>query len=166
LGALGESEDPASATLPTVREGAGQPSSPPPPPIQKEADFRSPPIKKEAEFRSPLSVNQKEVDQNSPATAAVRVEAEQRLPPPPPPAIKIDKEGNLPLPPAKEKPEQQSPPAVKDATGKQRPQREKDGGKKPGPLTLPALRAFLTTGSTQASSGTLQVKLCIEKDFI
>ncbi len=167
LGALGESEDPASATLPKVKEVAGQPSSPPPPitkgaefrspPIKNEAEFRSSPIKKEADFRSPPAATQKEVEQKSPA-AAVKVEAEQRLPPPP--AIKIDKKGNSPPPPpTKEEAEQQSPPVVSGATGKQRPQREKDGGKMEGTLTLPALRAYLTASSTPASPGTLQVKM-------
>ncbi len=141
LGALGGSEEPASATLPTVREITEQQSSSPSS------------IQKEAEFRSPLSVTQKEVEQKSPVVAAVKVEVEQRLPPPP--ANKIDKEGNSPpTPPAKEEAEQQSPPVVRGATGKQRPQREKDGAKKAGPLTLPALRAYLTAGSTTASAGT------------
>jgi hypothetical protein len=136
LGALGESEEPTS---PTVREVAGQQSAPPSP-IQKEADFRSPPIKKEAEFRSPPVATGKKVEQKSPAAAVVKVEAEQRLPTP---------EGNSPPP----------PPAVRGATEKQRPQREKDGVKKSGPLTLPALRAYLTASSTTASPGTLQVKM-------
>jgi hypothetical protein len=140
LGALSENAEPASAVLPTVKEVAGQQSSSPSP-IQKEADFRSPPITKEAEFRSPPVATGKEVDQKSPA--AVKVEAEQRLPPP---------EVNSPA--AKEEAEQKSLPGVKGATGKQRPQRVTDGTENPGPLTLPALRAFLTASSTVASPGT------------
>ncbi len=153
LGALGESEEPASSTQPTVKEIAGQQSSPPSP-IQKEAEFRSPPIRNEAEFRSPAAATQKEVEQKSPAAAAVKVEAEQRLSPP---------EGNSTA--AKEEAEQQSPLAVKGATGKQRPQREKDGAKKAGPLTLPALRAYLTASSTTATPGTFIRKNAYLKRF-